>query len=146
MAVFRILIGFVAAVATAAIVGSAFGTQIGILALAKAGGAVPLSLRLSMTWSDIQNFGPAYAAVIAIGFAAAFSVAAYLKRILVPLAPLAYPLAGAAAIAAALVLMTLWFKGETVVAATRDALGFTLQCLAGALGGAVFGWIAKKRN
>jgi hypothetical protein len=144
MAIIRILIGFIAAVAIAAAAGSVLQTQ---MVIGRFPADVPLSTRLSMTWGDLVGLGPQYASVLAIGFAIAFLVAALLRRVLKPLAPLAYPLAGAAAVGAALLLMpiALDLPGLTPLAGTRDGLGFLLQCLAGAAGGVIFDMLARRR-
>jgi hypothetical protein len=76
--------------------------------------------------------------VIVLALLVGFLVAWPMKRVLKPIAPFAYPIAGAAAIALALYLMSKQFYGTTPIAGARGALGFTLQCLAGAAGGYVF--------
>ena len=76
---------------------------------------------------------------IAAAFALAFPIAFVVKRFLKPLAPVAYPVAGAAAI-----LFMLWAieqmlgGGAGVIGGARDAVGLALQGLAGFLGGAAF--------
>jgi hypothetical protein len=69
-----------------------------------------------------------------------FLVAAGLKRILTPLAPVAYPIAGAAAVVAAIWLIENVVAGGGVgaIGGARDALGMALQGLAGLAGGTVF--------
>ena len=144
MAVVRIIAGYAAAVAVTLVLASAFHTHMVISALDAAGAAVPMDKRMAMTANDLTGLAPQLGIVIAIGLAIAFPVAAGLKRLLKPLAPIAYPLAGAAAIAAALTAMSIAYDGITPIAGARTALGFGLQCLAGAIGGVVFSAIAVR--
>lgn len=146
MAVVRIILGFLAAVASAFVLASAFHTQMVIEALGAAGAAVPLDQRISMTAGDLVGLAPQFGAVIAIALAIGFLVAAGLRRVLKPLAKIAYPLAGAAAIGVALTAMGAAFDGITPIAGARTTLGFALQCLAGAFGGLVFAAIAGPRR
>jgi len=88
-----------------------------------------------------------YGAIMTIGFLFAFLVAAGLRRVLRPLAPLAYPLAGAAAMAAILVLVEQQLGGGAgVIGGARTPLGFGLQCLAGAFAGLVFAALRPHRD
>ncbi|MEM9169557.1 MAG: hypothetical protein AAGC56_07855 [Pseudomonadota bacterium] len=88
-----------------------------------------------------QNFtglASGYGLAVAGGLAIAFAVAAGLKRVLRPLAPIAYPLAGAAALYATITLIDRQFPGVGAIGGARTPLGLALQCLAGAVGGVVF--------
>ncbi len=82
-----------------------------------------------------------YAAVIAIGLAIAFATMALLRVVLksrLHLPPrLIYPLGGIVAMATLLIAMKL-ATSFTPIAGARSLAGFTLQCLAGGVGGYVF--------
>lgn len=79
----------------------------------------------------------AYLIVILIGFAIAFGIARLVKMV-APVPPsLAYPIAGAAAIGAALGLMYAQF-GIFPIMGAQETYGLVLQLLAGAAGGVVF--------
>lgn len=145
MTFIRIAIGFIGAALAATVFGSIVQTQ---LVIAASGIDVSTAVRLGMTTSDLMGLAPSYGPVIAVGLAIAFAVAAILKRIIKPLASIAYPLAGAAAIATALIVMPIWLDlpGMTPLAGTRGGLGFALQGLAGALGGLVFSLVAVRRR
>ena len=97
---------------------------------------ITASERLSMTLYDATHMW-AYAVIIGLGFCIAFPIAALLKRLLPGLAGVAYPLAGAVAIAAALGLMYSVFA-TIPISGARSALGMGVQVLAGAVGGYVF--------
>ncbi|MFN0023896.1 MAG: hypothetical protein ACKVS5_08350 [Parvularculaceae bacterium] len=144
MAVIKIIIGYLIAVAVTTSVGSALQSHLVARELIHAGGAVPVDVQLSMMHSDLLSFGPQFGAIVAIALAVGFIAAAVLKRILKPLAPIAYPLAGALAIAAALVVLPIILKldGITPLAGSRGALGFAFQALAGAAGGLAFALVA----
>ncbi len=88
-----------------------------------------------------------YGAVMTVGFAVAFLVAAGLRRVLRPLAPVAYPLAGAAAMATILLLVEQQLGGGAgVIGGARTPLGFALQCAAGTCAGLVFAVLRPHRE
>lgn len=91
---------------------------------------------MGLAFRDQPSLGLMLAVALAIGFAVAF----VLKRILKPLAPVAYPVAGAAAVVALLVYIegSVAGGGAGVIGGARDAVGLSLQGLAGFLGGAAF--------
>ncbi|WP_108811179.1 hypothetical protein [Sphingorhabdus sp. Alg231-15] len=93
--------------------------------------------RLNMTLFDISNM-LLYFVIIALSFLIAFAIAALLKRLLPNLANIAYPIAGAAAIGAALGLMYMMFQ-TVPISGARSTLGFLSQMAAGGLGGWIFG-------
>lgn len=99
--------------------------------------------RLNMTLFDISNMLP-YLVIIAISFLIAFLIAALLKRFLPKLANIAYPIAGAAALGAALGLMYVMFQ-TVPISGARSTLGFLAQMAAGGLGGWVFGRIMMRK-
>ncbi|MCB2112098.1 MAG: hypothetical protein R3C42_08805 [Parvularculaceae bacterium] len=84
--------------------------------------------------------GSPFAGILAVAFAIAFAVAAILKRLLKPLAPFAYVIAGAAAVPALLAIVENVMIGGGVGAfyGARGATGLLLQALAGAGGGLAY--------
>ncbi|MEL7042973.1 MAG: hypothetical protein AAGL90_15745 [Pseudomonadota bacterium] len=78
-----------------------------------------------------------YLVVILLGFAIAFGVARGVKQIVPNLAIIAYPVAGAAAIGAALSLMYLRF-GVFPILGAQETYGLLMQMAAGAVGGLIF--------
>jgi hypothetical protein len=143
MAIVRILLGYLLAVTVATALGSAVHTQMIVAGLTEAGALIQPDVRLAMTFNDFVGLAPQFGVVVAIALAIGFLIAAGLKRILKPLAPVAFPLAGAAAIAVALTVMHIAFDGITPIAGARTPLGFALECLAGAAGGLVFSMAAS---
>jgi hypothetical protein len=143
----RILIGYVLAVAVTTAAGSALQSHLVARALIQAGADVPVETQLSMMQSDLITFGPQFAAIVAIALAVGFIVAAILKRVLTPLAGIAYPLGGACALIAAMFVLPILLKldGITPLAGARGGLGLAFQALAGALGGLVFTLIAARK-
>lgn len=144
MTVIRIILGYAAAAIVALVLASAFHTHMVIAALGEAGAAIPFDKRLAMTANDLVGLAPQFGMVIGIGLAVGFLIAAGLRRVLKPLAPVAYPLAGAVAVGVALILMSMAFDGITPIAGARTTAGFALQCFAGAIGGVVFAVIAVR--
>ncbi|MEO0549679.1 MAG: hypothetical protein AAFZ91_07145 [Pseudomonadota bacterium] len=81
---------------------------------------------------------PFYLIVILLGFAIAFFIARQVKRVApASIHAIAYPLAGATAIAAALGLMHRQF-GVFPILGAQETYGLILQIAAGAVGGFVF--------
>ena len=78
-----------------------------------------------------------YASVMLIALLVAFPVALLVKAVLKPLAPIAYPVAGAAAVGL-VVYLIYKTQGPGAVAAIREPVGIALQMLAGLVGGIVF--------
>ncbi len=144
MAVVRIIVGYAVAALVALVLASASHTQMVIAALTDAGASVGFDKRIAMTGNDLVGLAPQFGVVIGIGLAIGFLIAAGLRRVLTPLAPVAYPLAGAVAVGVALTAMNMAFDGITPIAGARTTLGFGLQCLAGAIGGFVFSLIAVR--
>ncbi len=80
-----------------------------------------------------------YGGVLAAGLVVAFLIAWGVKRILRPLAPIAYPTAGAAAVLAAVMFVEQQLGGGAgVLGGAREPVGVALQGLAGGVGGLVF--------
>lgn len=139
-------LGYGLAVVITTALGAAFHTQMVIGALEQSGATVAPAERLAMTGGDIVGLAPQFGLVMALGLLVGFLVAAVLKRVLKPLAPIAYPLAGAVAVGAALTVMGMAFDGITPIAGARTTIGFGLQCLAGAVGGLVFSVFAGRKR
>lgn len=133
----RIAAAFPVAVAVVIVGVSIAHTQFVLAALASIGAPASLAINLDTTMFDIVGLAPTLGPVIAIALAIGFMVAAVLKRVLLPLAPLAYPIAGAAAMATALVAMKLAYH-TTPLAGARSMVGFLTMCAIGAIGGLVF--------
>ncbi|MEO1135201.1 MAG: hypothetical protein AAFW68_01160 [Pseudomonadota bacterium] len=134
----RTIIAYLLSTAATYVVATAFYTQ-QVIAKQAAIGAVYLPSQQFSTL--IQNLTGLwiYGAMIAIALVVGFGVAFFVKRLLQPLAPIAYPTAGAAAMLGMILLIEQQLGGGAgIIGGARDALGLTLQCIAGFIGGAVF--------
>lgn len=88
-----------------------------------------------------------YGVVIAVALLIGFIIAALVKRVLKPLAPVAYPVAGAAAIPLVVVLIEQVLGGGAgVMSGAEGLIGMGLQGLAGLIGGAVFSILRPHTN
>lgn len=144
MAFVRILAGFLAALVVGYLLSAAFLTSQTLSAYP--GFKMTLAAFAETFGMNVTGLaaGSPFVAILAACFAICFLVAAGLKRILKPLAPVAYVLAGATA------LPTLFYLVETVMLGggvgaffgARDPLDLALQALAGAVGGLLFTIIA----
>ena len=141
----RIVLAFGGSVRVALVIAAAAHTQFVLAGLTGLGVEVPVGVRIATTARDIVGLAPSYGAIIAIGFLIAFAIAAVVRRYTTVLSPLAFPIAGAVAIAAALVLMNLAFPG-TPLAGARSTVGIAAQVIAGAMGGWAFAQLARRRD
>lgn len=148
MAVVRAIIGYLLAVVLTTVAGSALQSHLVARALIQAGGEIAPDVQLTMMQSDLLTFGPQFAAIVAIALAVGFVVASVLKRVLTPLAPIAYPLGGACALIAAMFILPILLKldGITPLAGARGGLGLAFQGLAGALGGLAFALVEGRKR
>ena len=104
---------------------------------------IPSGLALETALSDFTGLLLPVFVVFGIALLVAFLIAGWAKPRLPLLAPIAWPLAGALAIAAVLIAMHAQFQ-TTPLAGARGANGFVLFCLAGAIGGFVFSWLKPR--
>lgn len=104
---------------------------------------IPPGLALETAIADITGMALPVLMVFGLALALAFSAAAWLKPRVPMLAPVAWPLAGAAAVATALGLMHMQFE-MTPLAGARGSDGFMLFCAAGAFGGLIFDWLRPR--
>ncbi|HBS30494.1 MAG TPA: hypothetical protein DEA40_01920 [Parvularcula sp.] len=147
MAAVRIIIGLIGAVITGYLLSAAFLT---VQTLTAYPGFRPELAALAETYGmNVMGLaaGSPFIAILAVCFAVAFAVAAILKRILRPLAPVAYVIGGAAALPALFFLVENVMLGGGVGAffGARDPSDLALQALAGAAGGLVFTLIAVRK-
>jgi hypothetical protein len=140
MRIFRMIAAYLGAVVTTFVLASVFYTQ-QVLAKQAAIGAVYTPEQKLATYVDnFIGLASGYGVVLAIALLIGFLIAAVVKRFLKPLARIAYPAAGAAAVFTAIWAIENLVAGGGVGAlgGARDALGIALQCLAGFAGGMVF--------
>ncbi|MGY6629771.1 MAG: hypothetical protein ACXIUL_02065 [Wenzhouxiangella sp.] len=130
----RWLLSWAAAVLVTAVGGSLIQSQYNLARLGTIHESVTLGQRLTLTGQDLIGFAPNYAVLVALALLVAFLVAGLLSRWLPQYRHLLYPLAGFAAIAAMLGLMSAMLP-VTAISAARSMTGFVLMCLPGALGG-----------
>lgn len=140
----KLLLAWLAATLLTAAAGSIIQTQFNLAAITGLGAPVPPALRLQTTLQDLAGFAPVLAAVVGAGFLVALPLAAWLVRRLRRRA-LPYTLAGAAAVAAAILLMNALLP-VTAIAATRSVAGFLALSACGALGGLTFSRLAPQRR
>lgn len=133
----RWILGLTAAALVTYVIGTALNSQ-SVIAMHDI--SVSVGDRLNMTLFDISNM-VAYLAIITIALLIGFLIATLLKRFLPNLARVAYPIAGAAAMAVVLGAMYMVFQ-TIPVSGARSTMGFLSQVLAGGIGGLVFARIA----
>jgi len=115
--------------------------QAGLVAL---GTEISLGTRIGAILRDLAGLAPAFGIVIFIALLIGFVVAGLVRRYW-PVTPwIAFPLAGFAAIATALLAMRLQFTFSPIAGA-REMPGFLAISAAGALGGLAFAFITRRR-
>ncbi len=147
MAVVRIIIGLIGAVIAGYLLSAAFLT-VQTLSAYPGFDLTPAAFAgtYGMNVTGLATSSP-FIAILAVCFSVAFAIAAILKRILKPLAPVAYVIGGAAALPALFFLVENIMLGGGVGAffGARDAADLALQAFAGAAGGLVFTLIAVRK-
>ena len=136
----RLAIAYIAASLTTLALAAAFYTQQVLSKQAVFGVTYTPAQQFQTFIENLLGLAPSYGVVLALGLLVGFSIAAGVKRILVPLAPVAYPLAGAAAVFSAIWLIenVVASGGIGALGGARGVVGVALQMLAGFVGGAVF--------
>lgn len=142
--VLKIMAAWVLAVLATVLVGVVFQTQNVIARLNDIGANVSLTDRLSMTSYDIIHLGSLYGAFIAIAFLIAFLAGGIVFHLAKFGRPFVYVVAGAVAMLIMLFAMKQVFFDTHLIAGARDALGISLQMLAGAIGGFVFARVSRQ--
>jgi hypothetical protein len=133
----RLLLAWLVAAVVTAALGSIIQTQFNLAAIAALGAPVPMGARLQTTLQDLAGFAPMFGLVGAAGFVPALVVAALLSWRRPEWRVVLYPLAGAAALVTAVLLMNALLP-VTPIGATRSASGIVALGLAGLAGGAAF--------
>lgn len=113
-------------------------------ALRDVGAVIPFGASFGAIVRDFFGLLPSLGPVLGLALLIAFLVAGWLKPMVRPLAPFAYPLAGWAGVALALFAMWLIY-GFSPLAGARTALGFLAISLSGVVGGIVFALLRKRR-
>jgi uncharacterized membrane protein len=136
----RLVIAFILSLIVTVTIASVFYTQQVIAGQMDVGAVYTSEQQADAYFKNFVGLAPAFGGVLGIGLAVAFLVAAQIKRALQPLAPIAYPIAGAVAVVTAILLIegTAGAGGVGAIGGARDATGLALQGLAGFIGGAVF--------
>ncbi len=113
--------------------------------LAALGVDIPFGTRIVTMVRDFIGLAPALGGILSGALLVAFLIASFLKPRAGWLGRFAYPLAGWAAVALALLAMQLAF-GFSPIAGARRAGGFLLMSLSGLIGGAVYAIVAARRT
>ncbi|WP_026942845.1 hypothetical protein [Hellea balneolensis] len=134
---------WLAAVFVTVILAVALQTQNIISRLGNLGADIGFGERLSMTTYDISHLGTLYGIFITLALGFAFLAGGLLYRGVKFGRPLIYSVAGGVAMLVLLFAMKEAFFDVHIIAGARDALGISLQILAGALGGWVFAYLTR---
>lgn len=133
----KVLLGWSAAVVTATLTGSVVQSQLNLAAIGALSQRISLGDRLGTTVFDLVNFAPLWGAVVGFGFLLGWPIAGLLVRRWPDGRRVLFPLAGFVAVVTALQVMNAALP-VTVVAAARSLSGLLLLALCGALGGWIY--------
>lgn len=147
----RMFGAYVASVIIAYLLASVFQSAFVLVRLERVGAEISAAMWLRTVVHDLYGFivEPvffSYPLSILVGLLVAFAVATLVVRWARLPALIAYPLAGATAVATILLIVQSRFSGATLFAGARGVTGFGLQLLAGAVGGVVFALLWKRRE
>ncbi|MEM9704854.1 MAG: hypothetical protein AAF850_02115 [Pseudomonadota bacterium] len=149
MALVQTAIAFIVGVVVTVLASAGFYTQQIVAAQQALGVSYPSEIVFQLFQNNLvglaaNGLGAVFAIALLIGFVVAFG----LKRVLRPLAPIAYPVAGAAAVIGAILLIEYWWAGggAGVFGGARTPVGLALQGVAGGVGGALFAFLRPKRG
>ncbi|MCL6415287.1 hypothetical protein MIB92_06470 [Aestuariirhabdus sp. Z084] len=138
----RLIIAFVISCLSAIVLACFSHTQLVLNELASLGVSVPAEVRARATLDDLLGLLPTYGVIITIGLAIAFALTAWLLRKFSLSPRVLYPLAGAVAFAAMLLLMHPILE-ITLIAGARGWSGFMTQCLCGLAAGLCFAFLKE---
>lgn len=143
--VLRILLAWALGAIVAAGLGVIFQTQNLIGRLVDIGADISFSERISMTLYDLQYLGSLYIVFVAAGALVAYLAGLVVYRIAGFGRPIVFAVAGGVAMAVMLMLMKQAFFGVQMIAGARDMAGFSMQMVAGAVGGLVFALASRPK-
>lgn len=146
MTIFKIIPSFLASALTTFIFAAIFYTNRVLAAQKAIGVEFTPAQQLDAYLSNAAGLASTYGLVLTAGLAIAFPIAAGVKRVLRPLAPIAFPTAGAVAVYTAIWLIenVVGSGGVGALSGARGAFGLGLQMLAGAIGGALFSFLVRR--
>lgn len=141
---YRNLLGYVAAVIVAYLLGAAFVSQGNISSVVALGFDVTIVQRIEAALHDIANMTDIYLVLVAVSLLMGLPVAKVFIRFCPNMRFAAYLLAGFVAMVALPVIMKA-VLGVSGIAPTRLPLGLFAQGIAGAVGGGVFWRLTEAR-
>ena len=133
----RNIVGFLAAVLTAYILGAIASTQSVLSNLTEMGVAIDLTTRFEAIGHDLIGLMSVYLPVIAVGFIVAWPVTGLIVKRMPAWRTIGYVLAGFTAVVVAHLILKQLLE-VTGIAAARTTYGLIVQGLAGAAGGMIF--------
>lgn len=143
MGIIKTVLGFLGALVTVVVLGTASHTVFALQALAPyadIGGTY-----FSSILHDIAGMGPMYGALVGAGLLIAFTAAYFVQRLAPQLRWLVFTVAGGVVVVATLTIMEQVFFNIAPIAGARTAPGMLLQALSGAAAGFVYTLITGLR-
>ena len=136
----RNIFAYVISAALTVVLAAGFYTQQVLARQAEIGVEYSSSQTINTYLQNLSGLAPSYGLILSIALAIGFVVATFIKRIVTPLAKVAYPVAGGAAVFTALWLIENVVAGGGVGAmgGARGIVGVALQVFSGVCGGVAY--------
>jgi hypothetical protein len=145
MKTIKILLHLFASALACFVVASLFHTQSVLNRLVDLGINISIAERVRTVFADLQGLAPTYGLILLTGLSIAFFVTSLLLKRFSINPILLYSIAGLVAVGAVLLAMHP-IMNITMLGGARGTFGFLSQCLAGALGGLLFGALRFQRK
>lgn len=145
MKIIKTIAHLLAAALACFIVASMLHTQSVLNRLVELNIQIPTSERIATVLADLQGLAPSYGVIILIGLSIAFFITSLVLKRLTINPIVLYSTAGMIAVGTILLAMYP-ILNITLLAGARGTFGFLSQCLAGALGGLLFGALRSQRT
>lgn len=141
-AIVRNIIGFLAAVIAAYVLGAIFVSQGNIASVIALNFDVSIAQRFEAALHDVANMTGIYLPVIAVGYVIAMPVATFIIKYAPQHRMVLYITAGATALVSIHIILKI-LLGFSGIAATRSLMGMIAQAIAGGVGGYFFHLISR---
>lgn len=135
---FRVVIAFLCAVLSGALVGSIVQTQFNLAALAELSVPITIDVRISTIIHDIIHFSPILAAMLGVVLLVALPVAGFVAHFIQGIERLWFTFAGFIGLLLCFAIVNELAPMPTFIAATRSWSGWLLMAATGGLAGWLF--------
>ncbi|RUR39120.1 PQQ-dependent sugar dehydrogenase [Vreelandella populi] len=139
------IISFLIALLVGIVSGSVIQTQINLVALQDMGVEIPMGLWLTTTLQDLLTFAPVYALLFSVGFLLSQLLAVFIAHRFGSRFQALLSIVGAVlALTLTFTVVDTFAPMPTLIAATRETLGWGLMLISAVLAGGLFAWLRAR--